>query len=278
MRKKLFASYNKYDFSGKNHKTAVEVKLGFSLIQIVDLDTFKHVLTTEAWLKLTWYDHHLRWEPNDYNGVDILRVPADEVFVPDVVLYNAAGERLREEKANTNVLIYPSGTVLWVPPVVSKSICPPDLYDYPFDTQKCFLKFGSWTHDGLKLNLTLSDTVVDMTDYWVNPEWQILSHIASREEKYYPCCAEPYPSVKFELTMKRRSTPYHYLMVIPSTVATVALLLIFWLPATATSNRFYLATFAIIVYLALLLQLAFKLHISSGNGIPKFGKVNFFKT
>lgn len=34
---------------------------------------------------------------------------------------------------------------------------------------------------------------IDLREYYPSVEWDILGVPAERHEKYYPCCAEPYP-------------------------------------------------------------------------------------
>ena len=35
-----------------------------------------------------WYDYKLQWDPDEYGGVDMLHVPSDHIWRPDIVLYN----------------------------------------------------------------------------------------------------------------------------------------------------------------------------------------------
>lgn len=35
-----------------------------------------------------WNDYKLKWNPDDYSGVDTLHVPAEHIWLPDIVLYN----------------------------------------------------------------------------------------------------------------------------------------------------------------------------------------------
>ncbi|EGT43012.1 hypothetical protein CAEBREN_05385 [Caenorhabditis brenneri] len=76
-----------------------------------------------------------------------------------------------------------------------------DITLFPFDEQICFMKFGSWTYHGFALDLRL-DTVkgqepsADLSTYITNGEWHLLAAPARREEKFYKCCREPYPTVK----------------------------------------------------------------------------------
>lgn len=35
-----------------------------------------------------WNDYKLKWNPEDYGGVDTLHVPSEHIWLPDIVLYN----------------------------------------------------------------------------------------------------------------------------------------------------------------------------------------------
>lgn len=52
------------------------------------------------------------------------------------------------------------------------STCNVDVRWFPFDIQKCELKFGSWTYDGWLLDLQMSDA--DVSSYMPNGEWDLI--------------------------------------------------------------------------------------------------------
>lgn len=45
-------------------------------------------MTTNLWVKQKWYDYKLRWDPEEYGGVEMLYVPSEQIWLPDVVLFN----------------------------------------------------------------------------------------------------------------------------------------------------------------------------------------------
>lgn len=46
------------------------------------------MLTLYLWIRQEWADAYLRWDPDDYGGLDAIRIPSSLVWRPDIVLYN----------------------------------------------------------------------------------------------------------------------------------------------------------------------------------------------
>jgi len=66
---------------------------------------------------------------------------------------NSADEKF-DGTFQTNVVVTHDGGCLYVPPGIFKSTCKIDITWFPFDDQRCNLKFGSWTYSGWKVLLT----------------------------------------------------------------------------------------------------------------------------
>ncbi|KAI0214555.1 Neuronal acetylcholine receptor subunit alpha-4 [Lamellibrachia satsuma] len=80
-----------YDSSARpvfNASQNVAVNFGLTLIQIIDMDERNQVIVTNVWLEHEWLDERLTWDPLDYNGLIVLRLPANKLWLPDIVLYN----------------------------------------------------------------------------------------------------------------------------------------------------------------------------------------------
>lgn len=52
------------------------------------------------------------------------------------------------------------------------STCNVDVRWFPFDIQRCELKFGSWTYDGWLLDLQMNNA--DISGYMPNGEWDLI--------------------------------------------------------------------------------------------------------
>ena len=63
----------------------------------------------------------------------------------------------------TKAILHHDGKVLWNPPAIFKSSCEIDVEFFPFDTQVCHLKFGSWSFDGFQVCIQLRNISPDPT-------------------------------------------------------------------------------------------------------------------
>lgn len=34
-----------------------------------------------------WFDHKLMWMPEEYGGIEDINLPAEQIWLPDIVLY-----------------------------------------------------------------------------------------------------------------------------------------------------------------------------------------------
>lgn len=81
------------------------------------------------------------------------------------------------------------------------------------------------------MSKSLTVSGINLTDYAPSIEWDLLAVPAKKYLKYYPCCSEPFPDIKFNIII-RRKTLYHTVNLILPCVAICALtLLVFFVPA-----------------------------------------------
>ena len=66
------------------------------------------------------------------------------------------------------------GKCSWIPLGLYISSCPIDIKWFPFDDQFCKMKFGSWSYDASKINMTKMDDSVDLSNYQESGEWDLI--------------------------------------------------------------------------------------------------------
>ncbi|PIO74385.1 Cation transporter family protein [Teladorsagia circumcincta] len=236
----LLNGYNPLERPVENASQPLVVKIKMFLQQILDVDEKNQLISVNAWLSYSWQDYKLVWDPTKYDGIENVRFPgtADHIWKPDILLYNSAAEDF-DSTYKSNLLVYATGDVNWIPPGVLKFVCKLDVTWFPFDDQICEMKFGSWTFHGDAIDLQIqtentSDShSMDLSTYVVNGEWDLISSPALREVKYYKCCPEPYPTVKYFLHLRRRTLYYGFNLIIPSLLICLMTVLGFSLPPDA---------------------------------------------
>jgi len=82
----------------------------------------------------------------------------------------------------SRAMVSNEGVVFWPPPAKLRSSCKMDITYFPFDDQKCRMKFGSWTYDGFQVDVTNRSAGVDLANYVFSGEWELLSISIVRNE------------------------------------------------------------------------------------------------
>ncbi|XP_026472668.1 neuronal acetylcholine receptor subunit alpha-7 [Ctenocephalides felis] len=199
-------------------------------MQIIDVDEKNQLLITNIWLKLEWNDMNLRWNTSEYGGVRDLRIPPHRLWKPDVLMYNSADEGF-DGTYPTNVVVRNNGSCMYVPPGIFKSTCKIDITWFPFDDQRCEMKFGSWTYGGFQLDLQLQDEAGgDISSFVTNGEWELIGVPGKRNEIYYNCCPEPYIDITFAILIRRKTLYYFFNLIVPCVLIASMALLGFTLP------------------------------------------------
>jgi len=267
LRQALLKGYDKHVHPNFGLKP-VELSIGMSVIHISELDERTDTLTANLWLKLVWSDPRMKWDQKDHQQT-VLRLPAALVWKPDIGLLNGVGTGEIDFFKETQVLAYPDGKMLWVPPGNVRAICSADIRNYPYDSHACSLEFGSWSHDAKRISLKpYSDTgAPDMSDAWLNSMWDFSDISGAVQRKQSTCCDEPFDTIKFNIRLTRRSTYYSVVLSIPCFVVVVLTLAVFWLPPHA-GERITLGCFVLAILMLLILYLALRLPPSS-KSVPR---------
>ncbi|XP_011142412.1 acetylcholine receptor subunit beta-like 2 isoform X2 [Harpegnathos saltator] len=235
----LLSNYNRLIRPVINNTETLTVLLSLKLSQLIEMNLKNQVMTTNVWVEQKWFDYKLQWDPAEYGGVEMLYVPSENIWLPDIVLYNNADGNYEVTLMTKATLKY-TGEVSWNPPAIYKSSCEINVEYFPFDEQSCIMKFGSWTYNGFQVDLkhmkqvagsNLVSIGIDLSDFYLSVEWDILEVPAARNEEYYPCCEEPYSDITFNITMRRKTLFYTVNLIIPCVGITFMTVLVFYLPS-----------------------------------------------
>ncbi|XP_064620059.1 neuronal acetylcholine receptor subunit alpha-9-like [Lineus longissimus] len=199
----LFQDYNPRLLPAKDASAPVNSTIGMTLINL-KLDTSAGSLYTNVWLQQDWHDFRLQWDPEGYDGITQITVPYDQVWRPDMSLFNSdKPQDMNPPSDEGNVVVFSSGNVLFVRHVGLSSLCMPNDQG-PNGEQHCEMKIGSWVNSGYRLDVYNSNDKIDLTSYAGNPDWTITKTLAKRHVRHYSCCPEPYVDITFSIWFKEK--------------------------------------------------------------------------
>ncbi|KAI4544560.1 hypothetical protein MJG53_020407 [Ovis ammon polii x Ovis aries] len=250
--------YNPHLRPAEHDSDVVNVSLKLTLTNLISLVSTG--LCDGVWQPLPlqqWCDYRLRWDPRDYGGLWVLRVPSTMVWQPDIVLENNV-DGVFEVALYCNVLVSPDGCVYWLPPAIFRSSCPVSVTYFPFDWQNCSLIFQSQTYSTNEINLQLSQED-GQTIEWIfidpeaftgnqNGEWAIRHRPAKMLlDETAPAEEAGHQKVVFYLLIQRKPLFYVINIIAPCVLISSVAILIYFLPAKAGGQK---CTVAINVLLA----------------------------
>uniref|UniRef100_A0A3Q3FQK2 Cholinergic receptor nicotinic beta 3 subunit b n=1 Tax=Kryptolebias marmoratus TaxID=37003 RepID=A0A3Q3FQK2_KRYMA len=268
--KNLFQGYQRWVRPIQRANDTIRVRFGLKISQLVDVVRRRLQMQTHE-LFAEWIDYKLRWNPDKYGGITSIRVPSENIWLPDIVLYENADGRF-EGSLMTKAIVKYNGAITWTPPASYKSACTMDVTFFPFDRQNCSMKFGSWTYDGNMVDLVLMDNHVDRKDFFDNGEWEILSATGAkgnRKDGLYG-----YPFITYSFILKRLPLFYTLFLIIPCLGLSFLTVLVFYLPSDE-GEKLSLST-SVLVSLTVFLLVIEEIIPSSSKVIPLIGEYLLF--
>ncbi|KAA0201551.1 hypothetical protein HAZT_HAZT005446 [Hyalella azteca] len=180
-----------------------------------------------------WSDKRLKWDMKDYGNIFQTELAAEDVWKPDLLVYNSADPTNIAHFGNVPVTVYSSGTVVWMPPATVKTECPMDLTYWPFDTQTCEIYMGSWTRHGFQISYETSNPNMTTEQHLramlqTNHHWEVKN--IKLEKQVYDAASLPYYVVRTAITMQRNSPAFTATVILPGIAVAVLTLIQFVLP------------------------------------------------
>ncbi|KAG5853324.1 hypothetical protein ANANG_G00071990 [Anguilla anguilla] len=257
----LFAKYNLKVRPANTPAEKVVVRIGMTLASFVGLNMKAEEMFVIVFMNLAWTDYRLSWDPAEHDGMDVIRIPAAKVWLPDIVLINN-NDGVFDVSLRVHVQARSDGRVTWSPPALYRSSCGVKVTYYPFDWQNCSLVFHSFTYDSSEVDLQHAldedgreireveyDAGFSGEEGWVpkprapsppprgspvpvQPEkWEwIIRHQPSRKNVVR---AENYEDITFYLIIERKPLYYVFNIIIPCILITVIAIFNFYLPPDA---------------------------------------------
>ncbi|KAG8445043.1 hypothetical protein GDO86_009981 [Hymenochirus boettgeri] len=241
----LMENYNKNLRPAEKDGDIVSVSIKLTLTNLISLNEKEEALTTNVWVEMQWRDYRLSWDPENYNGLDMIRIPSTTVWLPDVGLENNVDGTF-DIALYANTLVSPDGSVYWLPPAIYQSSCPFVVTYFPFDWQNCSMVFQSQTYSSNEIELlltvdegeTIEWIVIDPEAFTENGEWAI-KHMPAKKIINHRLTPDDvnYQQIVFYLIIQRKPLFYIINMIVPCVLISFVSVLVYFLPAKAGGQK-----------------------------------------
>ncbi|XP_075720220.1 acetylcholine receptor subunit gamma [Rhinoderma darwinii] len=241
----LMTSYNKDLRPAEKDGDIISVSLKLTLTNLISLNERKEALTTNVWVEMQWIDYRLSWNPAQYGGIEITRIPSTMVWLPDVGLENNVDGTFNIA-LYTNTLVSYDGSIYWLPPAIYQSYCPVVATYFPFDWQNCSMVFQSQTYSSNEIELLLTDNdgetiewiEIDPEAFTENGEWAI-KHMPAKKIIDHRLTQDNinYQAIVFYLVIQRKPLFYIINIIIPCVLISFVSVLVYFLPAKAGGQK-----------------------------------------
>ena len=166
----------------RNHTQPITVKLGMCVMMLEDVVERDQTMLMSVCIKMKWVDEFLRWNPEEFDGLQWMALPVEDIWQPDIALVNSAQPyALTRKPAQADLLS--DGSVGYYPAGRMATKCALDITYFPFDYQSCEVRFESWVYPAHALDIEEWDgeAAVDIKDVYPNHLWTIASYYVIRD-------------------------------------------------------------------------------------------------
>ncbi|XP_010783487.1 5-hydroxytryptamine receptor 3C-like, partial [Notothenia coriiceps] len=127
-----------------NYKHPTVVQLDIILYAILAVIEKTQTFIPFVWATMTWNNERIKWDPDQFCGINSISVPREMLWMPDLFIY----EMIQKDDSPLNPYMYVlnDGTVTCEEDLRVVSTCRMDVHKFPFDTQKCTISIGSAIH------------------------------------------------------------------------------------------------------------------------------------
>ena len=130
-------------------QAGTDVNLQLRVYKIDSVDAATAHMKLKVWLRLSWVDERLSWNPEDYGNVTSTYFLATgqnkgeetQIWVPDLTIYNLAGGQFNDMLEGGLARVSDAGMVYWSRPGVIEVLCRfSGLVAFPFDNLRCSIE------------------------------------------------------------------------------------------------------------------------------------------
>ncbi|XP_044729462.1 uncharacterized protein LOC123292814 [Chrysoperla carnea] len=274
LRKTLFCNYDTSLIAKRDkNKNATKINVGFTF-NYFDFNQWDNTVTIAHWLVLRWTDDHLTWNPDLFDGIKEINVNVDELWMPDLTIYNPSGMYNSEiTHPSINCDLQHTGFIVCVIPNSYYTLCKSNHLNFPYDEHECTLRFGSllYTKKNVEFKIPKMQGYLGTLNN-KNLEWKVINATGKIKERHIDL-NDTMQEIAYTFRFARHATVLEATLIVPMLVLIVFTILPFFL-SPIENERFTLIIFNIFAHITIFYQIPWTIP-HSGDTTPLI--VSFYR-
>lgn len=255
---------------GKDRQVGVQI--GLTLQQVVDVEETNEHVIINVFVRQIWYNPTLTWNASLFGGINQINVQPKQIWKPDLYLFaNVEDDKNYNgflDTLKTRITLHSDGKNVWLAPIMFRISCAINVAKFPFDTQICDFKFGSFTYDSTKIKLQAQNKTADFSKYSQNVEWTLISMGSKSEQRSHTCCPNTFDEVTFTLIIKRKPLFLLINLIAPNMIFSFLTIMVYIIPVGTGERSSFVVS--LVLAMALFLTSSIDLMPDSSEVIPLF--------
>ena len=170
----VFSGYNKNLLPLKVRNKPVDVQFSLSLVSLNNFDEISGEIDMTVLFSFSWLEERIQWNMANYSNISSITVPYNSIWRPQIYLVNAADKIMEIGHEGIMIRVAHDGQASWSPGQVLKYTCSVDIKYYPFDTQRCEMRFVTWSYLSSEVQLDDPTRTLNLSYFAPNSQWEFL--------------------------------------------------------------------------------------------------------
>lgn len=237
---RLFRAHNPRIRPVINENTITYVTLNMRILQLISIDEKHQQIKIHCFLQIRWKNEHLNWNPHDWGNVTYLNIHRKDIWTPDFVLLNSGDkDGFKMQKGTDTIRLDYNGSNAWFPKVLVTATFKTNTKYFPFDSQRFYFRFESWSFPEDKLRI-LKDNQSVVDKHYVNSTIWDLNVIKKELSTQRYGKDETYSDLSFVVRYSRRPSYFVVTVILPCIILVLTVLFTFFLPVACYGKMYVL--------------------------------------
>ena len=137
LNKELLKNYDTRVIPRKNISQSIDILAIFLLQGVLELDTVSQKLSILGYYTLLWKNEILVWNASLHGGIDCIKLPIDQIWVPPLRLSLTYEGKGKIGNSDDIVELYSDGKTMLTTDNTYNVFCDVNIKFYPFDKHDC---------------------------------------------------------------------------------------------------------------------------------------------